>query len=40
MSALDNLEISISPTSVSVGKSWDMQKYKHKIENEFTKNLI
>jgi len=40
MSALDNLEISVNPTSMSVSTAWDLQKYKHKIENEFTKNLL
>ncbi|MFZ2151141.1 MAG: hypothetical protein WAZ12_05200 [Candidatus Absconditicoccaceae bacterium] len=40
MSVLDNLHISVNPTSISVGKSRDMEKYKHKIENSFAKDLI
>jgi hypothetical protein len=40
MSVLDNLQISVNPTSVSVGKSRDMEKYKHKLENSFAKDLI
>ncbi len=40
MSVLDNLQITASPTLLSVDKSRDTKKFRHKLENEFTKNLI
>jgi len=40
MSVLDNLEIIASPSFAHLNKSRDKEKYKHKIENEFTKRLI
>lgn len=40
MSVLDNLQITASPQFVNVTKSRDREKYRHKVENDFTKKLI
>ena len=40
MSVLDNLQISLSPDQWWISKSRDIKKYRHKLENEFTRNLI
>lgn len=40
MSVLDNLQVSLSPDQWWITKSFDTKKYRHKLENEFTRNLI
>lgn len=40
MSVFDNLQISLSPDQWWISKSRDIKKYRHKLENEFTRNLI